>query len=194
MISKRLRYEILRRDSYRCRYCGRGTEETTLVVDHVTPVALGGKTIPENLVAACQACNTGKTSVPPSAELVQDVSRDAVRWAAAIRMAADERAYEWELIDAATRAVDEEWTGYTYGQGKRRKPIPRPQDWPDTIERLVTHGLDAATLCRLVGVSMRKNHVPVDETWAYFCGCCWRTIEDLQARARQSLDTENRGV
>ncbi|MGC7224589.1 HNH endonuclease, partial [Mycobacteroides abscessus subsp. massiliense] len=41
-VTKRLRYEVLRRDNYSCRYCGRSAPEVKLTVDHVVPVALGG--------------------------------------------------------------------------------------------------------------------------------------------------------
>ena len=38
-VSKRTRFEVLRRDNFTCRYC-RSTDNE-LTVDHVTPVALG---------------------------------------------------------------------------------------------------------------------------------------------------------
>lgn len=56
-VSKRLRYEILRRDNHTCRYCGATAPDVKLTVDHVVPVALGGSDVPTNLVAACDACN-----------------------------------------------------------------------------------------------------------------------------------------
>ena len=37
-VTKRTRYEVMRRDNFTCRYC-RSTEGE-LTVDHVTPVAL----------------------------------------------------------------------------------------------------------------------------------------------------------
>ncbi|WP_075737496.1 HNH endonuclease [Streptomyces acidiscabies] len=61
-VSKRLRYEILRRDNHTCRYCGASAPDVPLRVDHVTPVALGGTDTPDNLVAACEPCNSGKSS------------------------------------------------------------------------------------------------------------------------------------
>lgn len=64
-VSKRLRYEVLRRDQYRCRYCGATAATATLTIDHVTPVALGGKDEMANLVTACEPCNAGKTSTAP---------------------------------------------------------------------------------------------------------------------------------
>lgn len=55
-----LRYRILARDGFRCRYCGAEAPGVTLVVDHVHPVSAGGTNEPSNLVAACQTCNGGK--------------------------------------------------------------------------------------------------------------------------------------
>lgn len=49
-VSKRLRYEILRRDNYACRYCGASAPDVPLRVDHVTPVALGGTDTADNLI------------------------------------------------------------------------------------------------------------------------------------------------
>lgn len=63
-VSKRLRFEILRRDNHACRYCGGVAPDATITVDHVVPVALGGSDDPSNLVAACKDCNAGKSSVP----------------------------------------------------------------------------------------------------------------------------------
>jgi hypothetical protein len=59
-LSARDRFEILRRDKFTCRYCGRKSPEVKLHVDHVTPVAEGGTNHPTNLCAACSDCNLGK--------------------------------------------------------------------------------------------------------------------------------------
>ncbi|MCZ7413118.1 HNH endonuclease [Streptomyces sp. WMMC897] len=61
-VSKRLRYEILRRDNHACRYCGATAPSVPLRVDHVVPVALGGEDHPNNLVTSCEPCNNGKSS------------------------------------------------------------------------------------------------------------------------------------
>ena len=61
--SKRLRFEILKRDGYRCKYCGANGEKVTLHVDHVFPESKGGKDNPSNLVTACSDCNFGKSDV-----------------------------------------------------------------------------------------------------------------------------------
>lgn len=78
-VSKRLRYEILRRDHHACRYCGAKAPDVKLNVDHVIPQALGGSDAPTNLVTACADCNGGKTSSMPGAEAVADVDQQAFR-------------------------------------------------------------------------------------------------------------------
>jgi hypothetical protein len=60
----KLRFEVFRRDSYKCQYCGRSAPEYPLHVDHIVPWSKGGKTVIENLVTACSECNLGKSNRP----------------------------------------------------------------------------------------------------------------------------------
>lgn len=62
-ISKRRRFHILRRDGFRCTYCGASGEGVTLHVDHVDPKSKGGEDEDGNLVTACSSCNSGKTNI-----------------------------------------------------------------------------------------------------------------------------------
>lgn len=67
-LSKKLRYEILERDNYRCVICGRSAEDgVVLHVDHIIPVSKGGKTVAENLRTLCADCNIGKSDKLPKA-------------------------------------------------------------------------------------------------------------------------------
>lgn len=63
-IGARLRFEVFKRDGFRCRYCNATAIKSALVVDHVIPIADGGTDDASNLVAACWECNAGKSSVP----------------------------------------------------------------------------------------------------------------------------------
>lgn len=79
-----LRYEILKRDGFRCQICGRSADDgIVLHVDHIIPVSKGGKTEPDNLRTLCQDCNLGKrdkletVSVPVSCcDTVQQQSEE----------------------------------------------------------------------------------------------------------------------
>jgi hypothetical protein len=63
-LSDRLRFEVLKRDGFKCSYCGVPAITTELVIDHIKPVADGGLTEYDNLTAACVNCNSGKRDVP----------------------------------------------------------------------------------------------------------------------------------
>ena len=54
------RRNIYRRDRQRCQYCGKRFESRELNLDHVVPLARGGKTSWENIVCSCTRCNTRK--------------------------------------------------------------------------------------------------------------------------------------
>lgn len=58
--SKSTRFRVLVRDHFKCQYCGGTAPKSRIVIDHVTPVCLGGTSAPYNLVAACEPCNQGK--------------------------------------------------------------------------------------------------------------------------------------
>ncbi|MEX2317950.1 MAG: HNH endonuclease [Pirellulales bacterium] len=67
--SLRLRFRVLRRDFFRCRYCGRSPANTPgleLNVDHILAWANGGETILENLQTLCENCNFGKSNLKES--------------------------------------------------------------------------------------------------------------------------------
>lgn len=44
----------------RCHYCGTETPPRDLTMDHIVPIARGGRSTKGNLVTACKACNTAK--------------------------------------------------------------------------------------------------------------------------------------
>ena len=74
-ISEVLRFEVFRRDGFRCVYCGRRAAEqgVTLEPDHRISIAAGGTDTLENLVTSCRACNAGKgASVAPDPRLNAD--------------------------------------------------------------------------------------------------------------------------
>lgn len=70
-ISLGLRYDVLRRDRFRCVICGANPAariECELHVDHVIPISRGGSTNIKNLRTLCNACNVGK-----GAKLEEDI-------------------------------------------------------------------------------------------------------------------------
>lgn len=59
-IGKKMRFEVFKRDKFTCQYCGRKAPDVVLEVDHIKPVAEGGKNTILNLITSCRDCNRGK--------------------------------------------------------------------------------------------------------------------------------------
>lgn len=61
----KLRFEILKRDNFKCVYCGRNPTEDKikLVIDHIKPKSKGGKDNIKNLITSCWECNMGKGDI-----------------------------------------------------------------------------------------------------------------------------------
>ena len=61
MLSASMRYDVLRRDKFRCVLCGATAKDgVQLHVDHIRPLSKGGKTEMSNLRTLCDRCNLGK--------------------------------------------------------------------------------------------------------------------------------------
>ena len=62
LMTESLRYDIMKRDGFRCVLCGRSAEDgVKLHVDHIIPISKGGRTFPKNLRTLCDSCNLGKS-------------------------------------------------------------------------------------------------------------------------------------
>jgi 5-methylcytosine-specific restriction endonuclease McrA len=101
-----LRTKVLMRDRFRCQYCGRKGTVFDLSLDHILPRSRGGKSVPENLCAACNSCNSRKGDRTPAearmpllaepSALLYDLDLAALRHAASARP-------EWApYVDAAS--------------------------------------------------------------------------------------------
>lgn len=60
-LSKRVRFEIFKRDGFTCQYCGQRPPEVVLEVDHIHPSSKGGSDDEINLITSCFDCNRGKS-------------------------------------------------------------------------------------------------------------------------------------
>jgi hypothetical protein len=60
-VSKKIRFEVFKRDSFTCQYCGRKAPDVLLEIEHIKPVSKGGNNSIINLTTACNDCNAGKS-------------------------------------------------------------------------------------------------------------------------------------
>lgn len=59
-ITKKIRFEVFKRDKFKCVYCGASAPNVVLHIDHIEPVSKGGDNNILNLVTCCFDCNSGK--------------------------------------------------------------------------------------------------------------------------------------
>ena len=63
LMTKELRRKVMIRDNYTCQICGKYMpDEVGLQIDHIVPVAKGGKTVLSNLQVLCSKCNGRKSN------------------------------------------------------------------------------------------------------------------------------------
>lgn len=60
MIGAKKRFEVLKRDNFRCQYCWRNGKDVTLEVDHIKPKSKWWTDEFDNLITCCRECNIWK--------------------------------------------------------------------------------------------------------------------------------------
>lgn len=183
-LSRRLRFEILRRDNHACRYCGACAPDVKLTVDHVIPVALGGSDDPTNLVAACRECNAGKSATNPDAALVADVRADALRWAQAMQVAEVISGGWLDALNRTIEDVDGLWCEWTDWHDDR---FERPAEWQSSVEQFMRQrvGLDE---WRYAIRKAMESQAGAHDKWRYTCGVLWKRIKERTEIALDAVD------
>lgn len=170
-LSKRVRFEIFKRDAFTCQYCGAHPPGIILHVDHIRAIAEGGSNEIDNLITACESCNLGKGA------RALEVAPETVAIKAQRVAEAEEqlRGYQEILKAKADRLEDETWlVAETLWPGCADKGASKADllSIKRFIERLgVVQAVDFAELA-----VARKPHRG-RAMWLYFCGCCWRQIK-----------------
>ena len=187
-ISKRMRFEVLRRDKHTCRYCGQTAPDVKLAVDHVLPTALGGTDDPNNLVTACTDCNNGKTSTSPDSELVADIDNHALLMQAAYAKAVEarnkKRTHVGEYITAALNYWNE--VAPTY--------YAAPIDAKSTLRYFFKMGITLDDVEEAMDIALGRNSVHAKGKWPYFCGIIRNHIAELEQSAKAIYADDNPGA
>ena len=172
-VTKRTRFEVLRRDNYTCRYCR--SEDGALTVDHVTPTALGGGDGPDNLVAACKDCNVGKSSTSPDERTVTDVSDDELEWASNLRAALME--YDKGIDEKWLHRDDflRQWNQWTTPDGST---VELPPNWEGSVDQWMALGVRIGTLNEAIRIAMTKSGLQPGEEFRYLAGVVWKIVRE----------------
>lgn len=121
-IPKSIRFEVFKRDSFKCQYCGAVAPDVLLQVDHIRPVADGGTNDITNLITSCEPCNNGKRDRVLSENTAVSKSRNQLELLQERREQL-ELMMEWQrgladLKDEVAEKVSEFWNDVTWSQSQ----------------------------------------------------------------------------
>lgn len=182
-VSKRTRFEILRRDGHACHYCGAKAPGVALTVDHVLPVTLGGTDDPANLVTACADCNAGKSSMPPDAAILPEVDEKAIAWQAARHVAMQRIAEKREARDASLEKFRSAWM--SWDEDGAFLPI----DWRSKVGGWLADGLTPADIDEALDIAL-GSRASSRNVFRYMAGVAQRMLSELDAETRRVLGEE----
>lgn len=181
-ISKRTRFEVLRRDNHTCQYCGGKAPDVILHVDHIIPVALGGDDSPGNLVTACKDCNAGKTSISPDSPIVAAIALRSAEYALTnLNRAAR---IESEMLEMERYEEDflVSWNRWSTGTGTSAAKLPLPSDWRNSLKTWWKVKVPFSLIDSAIETAMGAPEVEPDATFRYFAGVIWRTLDEFDMR------------
>lgn len=170
-LSKRVRFEVFKRDLFTCQYCGRTPPAVVLECDHIEPVAEGGSDEEGNLVTACFDCNRGK-----AARLMSVVPES--------------------LAERGARVAEAEEQMAAYREIMRAREARQEADIWEVVHEL--YSTNETTQARYSSIAQFLRRLPLDEVkeaaqiargakpWSdpqrfrYFAGVCWNKIRDAE--------------
>lgn len=178
-LSKRVRFDVFKRDSFTCRYCGKRPPDVMLEVDHIIPRCEGGSDDPSNLTTACLACNRGKAGVPlgelaPAVDemaILEGVQEMLERAVSLRRATAVEQAQKAAEDDAVITFAD--WYVQAFGTDR----YVEPGTVRYFLRRIGLAGLRDALIAAEVGAE--RNRLGAGPRWKYFCGVCHNKLKAL---------------
>lgn len=169
-ISKKIRFEVFKRDGFACQYCGAHPPSVILNVDHINPVALGGKNDMDNYITACQPCNLGK-SATSLAEIPQSLKDKAGEIA--------ERELQiqgYQAVMNKKRLRIESEAGYVRDVYEKFNEGYTLTDSAMVSVRKFIERLGVNSVVEAMEEAHTRTSVRRGKEFKYFCGICWNLI------------------
>lgn len=176
-ISKKIRFEVFKRDGFKCAYCGKEPPAVMLEVDHIDPKSKGGKDDLNNLLTACFDCNRGKRDIPLDAipqqlqdnlEVLQQKEEQLKEYR---RFIARVQKRENKDIEDINNIYSEGYPGWEFNENFK------------TSVRMFLKNLPKHQVAESLQVSILKFPENTSDNrincTRYFCGICWNKIKSI---------------
>ncbi len=180
-VTKRTRFEILRRDNHTCQYCGAKAPDVTLHIDHVMPVALGGDDKPGNLVTACKDCNSGKSSITPDSPLVQGIGDRAAAYVLGMQDKMTRFKQQFIDLDSFEDEFLRIWNSWHFVGKDDDAHIPLPPDYQMSLLRWQRIGVPIRAFELAISKAMKKEGIRGEfGVFQYMAGTIMRMLDDFE--------------
>lgn len=171
-LSKKVRFEVFKRDGFECQYCGCPPSKAPLQVDHIHPVKEGGTNSIDNLVTSCQPCNLGKGATLLS--MVPQSLKDKAK--ATKEHEAQIAAYSKVMIAKRERILADAWlVGDIFTAEFMTDTMLKSQltSIKNFNKQLGVHEvMDAMEQAVARGINRKED------LFRYFCAICWARIKE----------------
>jgi hypothetical protein len=196
-LSKKLRFEIFKRDSFACQYCGKTAPNVVLEVDHIDPVSKDGSNDLFNLITSCYDCNRGKTNIELQDDSVVSKQRNQLQLLQE-RREQIESMFTWrkglekidnDLNQMVIEYIEDKIDDFTLNEfgAKTIPPLTKKYDLADILESIdlsaekyLRYGAEGALipesaeefLNKVGGILANKQKPPVEQKASYIKGIC----------------------
>lgn len=172
-LSKKLRFEVFKRDGFKCQYCGSVPPIVVLEVDHIIPVSKKGSNDIDNLLTSCFDCNRGKSN----RELTALPQTTVEKITLLKEREAQYKEYR-KLIKNIDNRINEEMDevddilieSHNYHLLERFKQL--------SLKKFINSlGLEVVKEAMYTAVSKQPHDA--EKAIRYFCGICWNKIREI---------------
>ncbi|MDV5225355.1 HNH endonuclease [Providencia rettgeri] len=127
-MTKKIRFEVFKRDGFKCQYCGQSAPDVVLRVDHINPVSKGGDNDLMNLITACDGCNQGKSDrelddnsvLEKQRKQLQELNEKREQLEMMISWRDGLRSIKDDTIDAIAEKIEEQMVPFTINENGRK--------------------------------------------------------------------------
>ena len=171
-ISKKVRFEVFKRDSFTCQYCGSTPPSAVLEVDHIIPKSKKGKDDVTNLVTSCFDCNRGKSNRKlkdkPCRNDIKKINKELQEKYEQLKQYYKHKDREHKQEQNDVNEISTYWDSISENHFLL-------SDRDRASIKVFLKNINKYDIMDFMDLSLKVSDI--NGRWKYFCACCWRIIK-----------------